>query len=269
MRRARWTLARVLTKPDFGYMWECPDCFALDGRWYLSASPQGLDHGETRYQNIYQSGYFPLDGDPETGALQDFYEWDMGFDFYAPQTFLAPDGRRLLIAWMGMPDADYHNPTATLGWQHCLTLPREVFPAPDGRLCQRPARELEALCGVFAPLPDALDMAAPLRLRGKTDGPARLALGGLVLTFDPAGLCTLSFADDSGAGRDVRRMPVDPGPVTFDIWVDRSGVEIFLNGGRTAASTRFYPPEGPLPLRARGLRGEYAPLFCPDVRELP
>ena len=78
---ARWTLARVLAKPDFGYMWECPDCFELDGRWYLSASPQGLDHGETRYQNVYQSGYFPLAGDPETGELLDFYEWDMGFDF--------------------------------------------------------------------------------------------------------------------------------------------------------------------------------------------
>ena len=192
----------------------------------------------------------------------------MGFDFYAPQTFLAPDGRRLLIAWMGMPDADYHNPTAALGWQHCLTLPREVFPAPDGRLCQRPARELEALCGNFAPLPDALDLTAPLRLRGRTDGPARLALGGLVLDFDPAGLCTLSFADDSGAGRDVRRMPVEPGPVTFDIWVDRSGVEVFLNGGRTVAATRFYPPEGPLPLRAQGVQAEYAPLACPKMQEL-
>ena len=30
-------------------------------------------------------------------------EWtrlDEGFDFYAPQTFLTPDGRRILLAWM-------------------------------------------------------------------------------------------------------------------------------------------------------------------------
>ncbi len=263
---ARWTLNRVLEKPGFGYMWECPDCFELDGRWYLSASPQGLPHGETRFQNVYQSGYFALDGAPETGELQDFFEWDMGFDFYAPQTFLAPDGRRLLLAWMAMPDAEYQNPTAALGWQHCLTLPREVWADGAGRLCQRPARELDALCGDFGALPAALN--GPARLQGRAGQDGELCVGGLRLRFAPdAGMFVMDFTDGSGAGRGVRRAPVDKGPLDFDLWVDRSGAEIYLNGGRTVLSTRFYPPEGPLPLTARGLRAQYAPLRPMEVTE--
>ena len=58
----------------------------------LSVSPQGLDSEEYCFQNLYQSGYFVL----QNGAVkaENFREWDMGFDFYAPQTFEDANGRR-------------------------------------------------------------------------------------------------------------------------------------------------------------------------------
>lgn len=37
----------------------------------------------------------------------DFHELDHGFDFYAPQTFIDEQGRRILIGWMGLPDTNY------------------------------------------------------------------------------------------------------------------------------------------------------------------
>ena len=52
--------------------------------------------------------------------------FDRGFDFYAPQSFEDESGRRILIGWMGIPDADYTNPTEEAGWQHALTIPREL-----------------------------------------------------------------------------------------------------------------------------------------------
>ena len=104
--------------PDFGYMWECPDCFMLDNHHYLSISPQGLAQEKTRFQNVYQSGYFKVESE-----LADFEEWDYGFDFYAPQTFVDSKGRHIIIGWMGIADSPFKNPTASLGWQHCLTLP--------------------------------------------------------------------------------------------------------------------------------------------------
>ena len=42
-----------------------------------------------------------------------------------------------------MPDCEeYTNQTIQTGWQHCFTFPREIF-EKDGKICQRPVRELE------------------------------------------------------------------------------------------------------------------------------
>ena len=140
-----WEYVNYCEKRGFGCIWECPDYFTLEGQEVLSVSPQGLTREEFRFQNIYQSGYFILkDGKPEE---KDFREWDHGFDFYAPQTFQDGKGRRILIGWMGMPDADeeYVNPTAqSEGWQHCLTVPREVT-YKNGMLYQYPVEELNGL----------------------------------------------------------------------------------------------------------------------------
>ena len=121
--KRKWSLYQeyVPEKP-FGYMWECPDIFRLGGRKILSFCPQGLPSEAEKYQNIYQSGYsFLEDGQsPE----ESFHEWDMGFDFYAPQTFETEDKRRILIGWAGMPDTEkiHRNLSVKNGWQHCLTI---------------------------------------------------------------------------------------------------------------------------------------------------
>jgi beta-fructofuranosidase len=36
----------------------------------------------------------------------ELHELDAGFEFYAPQTMQASDGRRLLVGWMGVPDGE-------------------------------------------------------------------------------------------------------------------------------------------------------------------
>jgi sucrose-6-phosphate hydrolase SacC (GH32 family) len=63
--------------------------FELDGENFLGICPQGVPSEEFRYQNIYESGYWRVDGKLSSDQkLHDFREWDMGFDFYAPQTFV-------------------------------------------------------------------------------------------------------------------------------------------------------------------------------------
>ena len=42
---------------SFGYMWECPDFFQLDGQDILLFSPQGVDPQAYAFNNLYQSGY--------------------------------------------------------------------------------------------------------------------------------------------------------------------------------------------------------------------
>ena len=139
--KLRWTHINTLTTPEpFGYMWECPDLFCLDGQWYLAVSPQGI-----QCQNVYGCGYFPIYGDWRRDCiLGDFYHADFGFDYYAPQSFTDETGRRIQIGWMGMPDAAYGNAaTVAYGWQHCMTVPRELTAGAGGVVLQQPAREIE------------------------------------------------------------------------------------------------------------------------------
>ena len=136
--------SRVESGKPFGYMWECPDYFEIGDKKILSTSVQGLEGGVWNDRNVYQSGYFEVEGDIlGEYKLSDYYLWDYGFDYYAPQSFETEDGRRIHISWMGMPDCEeYTNPTIQTGWQHCFTFPREIF-EKDGKICQRPVRELE------------------------------------------------------------------------------------------------------------------------------
>ena len=230
-----WTFLQALKTPHhFGYMWECPDLFCVDGQWFLVCSPQGVPHEETRFQNVYSCGYFPLHGDFRGEySLGEFVEMDLGFDFYAPQTFQDGD-RRLMFGWMGMPDADYTNPTTERGWQHCLTVPCELRRQGD-RLVRLPAVEVTALRGAAIPAHQAqvFDLEAMTEPRGRM-----VFRDAAVLEWQP-GLVTLSFLE-GGAGRTVRRVAVDQ-LNALRILGDSSSLEIFLNDGQQVLSTRYYP----------------------------
>ena len=236
----------LTTEKTFGYMWECPDFFTLEGQEVLSVSPQGLTREEFRFQNIYQSGYFILkDGKPEEKA---FREWDHGFDFYAPQTFQDGKGRRILIGWMGMPDADeeYVNPTAeSEGWQHCLTVPREVT-YKNGMLYQYPAQELNGLrkagvsvSGSSAEIPVNGPFDLDVQVKGEQ---GKVSLGENLFLEYQDGDVILTLSEKAGAGRKVRKAHVPSGVIeSIRVLADTTAVEIYVNGGEVVFSSRYYP----------------------------
>ncbi|RSK54658.1 sucrose-6-phosphate hydrolase [Bacillus canaveralius] len=132
---------------EFGYMWECPDLFELDGKDVLLVSPQGLEPEGDLYNNVFQSGYFIGSLDYSAPAFQhgSFTELDRGFDFYAPQTMLDGKGRRIMYGWMGITDENEpFQPTVDHQWIHALTLPRELKLKND-KLIQQPVEELQLL----------------------------------------------------------------------------------------------------------------------------
>ena len=258
-----WKLLRTITTPEvFGYMWECPDYFELDGEKILSVSPQGLTREEFRFQNIYQSGYFILKEDGSVD-VKDFREWDMGFDFYAPQTFTDVQGRRILIGWMGMPDADeeYVNKTIEEGWQHCLTVPRELK-LKDGKILQYPVKELENLRKEKTVLNDE-NSAVELRVEvnegfdlvleeiALTGSSFQISMGGQMLFRYENGTAEIGFPGVTGAGRKVRKAQINE-LRNIRFLVDTSATEIYLNDGETVFSTRYYPDREDLLLKIQG-----------------
>ena len=128
-----------------GLMWECPDFFPLDGYDVLLASAQDMLPKDFEYHNGNGTFYYLGHWDEETKqytVLSD-HAVDYGIDFYAPQTVLTPDGRRVMIGWMQNWDTcNLHTPS--IPWFGQMSLPRELS-VRDGILYQRPIRELEAL----------------------------------------------------------------------------------------------------------------------------
>lgn len=313
-----WKYVSAVSCPHFGYMWECPDYFTMGAHAYLSVSPQGLKHEPTRFQNLYQSGYFRADSllaklqysaaantpvpantsasanslaaantsagtnslaatsilaDADTLAssnasmhlgiledttlLTDFTEWDMGFDFYAPQTFAAPDGRRILIGWMGMDTDSYKNATVPLGYQHCLTLPRELSAAKDGTLLQSPIHELAAMRKHEFALKEnsSTDILLPFDLCARPQQDFLIKLtDGLEISFSAKNrMLSTRFTDEAlGCGRTFRNAPLSHCD-TLRIIADRSSVEVFANDGAVVMSTRFYPQESTIPISVQGM----------------
>ena len=254
--KLHWNHINTLTTPEpFGYMWECPDLFCLDGQWYLAVSPQGI-----QCQNIYGCGYFAVYGDWRAHCtLGEFHEMDAGFDYYAPQSFVDENGRRIQIGWMGMPDADYGNaPTVAHGWQHCFTVPRLLTKGPGGTLLQTPVPELDARRsaaaltlrnGEEASLSPCFDLtAAPAG-----DFALTVARGVELVYTEQDSTCVLQFTDPAQAsGRTQRRTKLSAPCRSVRVVGDRSSLEIFLNDGAAVFSTRYYPAAGDVAVKISG-----------------
>lgn len=247
---------QITTEESFGFMWECPDYFSIKGKPFLSVSPQGVKAEEFRYQNVYQSGYFKLAGDI-AGKCDpyDFTEWDMGFDFYAPQTFRDAEGRRILFGWAGIPDADYVNPTLEQGWQHCLTIPR-VLTEKEGHLYQTPAEELKRLRGNRLQVINADNLNTPRAYELSVEKCGNQAVKltvceGLELTYDGQEELVLKFTSRIGAGRHVRKALLSS-LESIRMYMDVSLAEIFINDGELVFTTRLYPQSYSLKIEAKG-----------------
>ncbi|MEZ3468048.1 MAG: GH32 C-terminal domain-containing protein, partial [Schaedlerella sp.] len=142
-----WKFKNVLVSNfnRFGKMWECPDLFELDGKWVLLTSPQDMLPEGFEYHN--GNGTLCLIGDfnEETGVFQEMHSQsiDYGIDFYAPQTVLTPDGRRVMMGWMQNWDScGIRSPEDP--WFGQMSLPRELS-VRNNRLYQAPTKELDAM----------------------------------------------------------------------------------------------------------------------------
>ena len=259
--KINWTFySRAETEEKFGYMWECPDYFEVDGTKILSASVQGLTGEEWKDRNVYQSGYFTVKGDIlGQYSLSDYCLWDYGFDYYAPQSFETEDGRRIQIGWMGMPDCEeYTNRTIEDGWQHCFTFPREVF-VKDGIIRQRPVRELEARKILSEETKNRLETKKhtvyEAVINNILDDQFRAVLAEELIVKYENNRFKIEFMnnrnDKVSCGRKSRSVEIDH-LTDVRILADESSVEIFVNEGAYVFSTRYYPEEPGVSIGAEG-----------------
>jgi beta-fructofuranosidase len=266
-----WNFVTVLDKCEdrYGKMWECPDFFELDGTYVILTSPQEMLASGLEFHNgngtIYLTGSY--DKSKHRFDREAVRAIDYGHDFYAPQTLLTPDGRRIMIAWMQSWESSNIQPLG-VKWFGMMTIPRELH-IVDGTLRQLPVKELEAYRGEKTVYRDlaisertglpgvrgrVLDMTVNIRPLGGEIYKSITIRVAENTDFDTS----ISYdakrgiirVDRSRAGFrfdivEIREVPVRylGGELKLRIVMDRFSIEIFVNNGEQAISTTIYTPQ--------------------------
>ncbi len=244
-----------------GTMWECPQFFPLGDTHALLISAWDRGTKTTPY----------LTGDYADHRLAPRVEGllDLGWSFYAPQSFRDDRGRRIMFGWLReeRPNADL----VAAGWAGAMSVPRILTARPDGTLGYAPAPEIEALRGAHlhvADLPVTPDSRDFLdELRGNCleiiaeFGGGDAATFGLIVGRSPDGAEETRIVYDraraqlqvdrtrsSAAATPDRPVvggacPLDAGEaLRLHIFLDGSIIEIFANG-RACLTARIYPSQ--------------------------
>ncbi|MDE3163964.1 MAG: glycoside hydrolase family 32 protein, partial [Acidobacteriota bacterium] len=219
---------------DSGDMWECPDFFEVDGRHCLLYSTERKVYWTTGDYDRRTHRFTPT----RQGIL------DYGA-YYAPKSFLAPDGRRILWGWIPetRPQAEY----AAAGWAGCMSLPRVLGVNAEDQLTMRVAAEAEKLRGTpmrgtlkggaqNLPL-DLLHQEVALNLAPHTQS----ATLRLLVDKKPAWELLLDWRSGTGRCAD-RSFPLPAraaAPAQVRLYLDASVLEAFI-GDTAAITTRCY-----------------------------
>ncbi|MBR6569883.1 MAG: glycoside hydrolase family 32 protein [Clostridia bacterium] len=252
-----------------GDMAECPDVFELDGKTVVIVCEMGADAKRcgSPQVTLYASGH---EKNGSFCAERPLELVDCGLDFYAPQTMITPDGRRVLIGWA--LSWSHVMPTHTLGhgWAGMMTLPRECTLDENGALRQQPIRELQALRQNEVQLENlpirgrmALDALAgkqrEMKLHMDMKQSQALTLNLLengderfrvlydreteTLTVDRS-LCGYPMTADLSPENKPwaqAHVPLRDGMLDLHIFVDQSIVEIYADEGRAVMSSLAFP----------------------------
>ena len=260
------------SRREYGRMWECPDFFSLDGKQVLLVSPQEMHAREefhAGFGTVCLLGTFDEKNCQfERESVQPV---DHGLNFYAPQTVLAPDGRRIMIGWMDnwetCKEAPRHHP-----WYAQMSTPRELC-VEKGRLMQLPVREIgtmwqdtirhdrvtvkeeTALPGIQGRL---MDLSVVLYPEGS--GCRRFTLHVakdqnhyVEIRCDLARGELVFDRSYGGSHRDIAhtrhvKAEVQDGKLTLRLLMDKESVELFINGGERVVTSLI-----PTPLEAEGI----------------
>ena len=235
------------------FMWECPDLLKLGDKDVFIWSPQGKDREAHQYQNNYHATYAVGKLTDLTFEAEYISELDQGFDFYAPQTFAGLDNQThaVLFGWIGLPDLTY--PTDKFKWHSALTLPRELR-LETSKIYQRPIdkiyKNLTELSALH--INEKADIANLDRAYLKFEANNQ-AFGltffqnekgqSLRLSYENGLICldrSQSEQTELMEKFDSKRFCEIENLQTIEIFFDRSIIEIFINHGEKAMTSRFF-----------------------------
>lgn len=259
-------------------IWECPDLFPLivagsnEIKWVVTVSAGHPDSGYLAMQYFigsFDGKTFVADSLPYPLYL------DLGKDYYAGIVYnnlSAKDGRTIMIGWANC--WEYANQIPTKGFRGMMAIPRALTleSSADGtvRLTQNPVKEIEnyhnkilfskASLAVNNILPlddvndDALDISFNLKTGDASQAGIKVLQHGEEATtiyFDKASNSIYLDRTKSGNTSFSKRfasiekvpLPVGTKEISLRILVDKSLIEVFINGGMHTLTNQVFPTQ--------------------------
>jgi beta-fructofuranosidase len=218
-----------------GDMWECPDFFEVNGQHCLFYSTEG--------KVIWATGQYDRDAHRFTPQREGVI--DHG-SYYAPKSFRAPDGRRILWGWIreARPEAEF----AAAGWSGAMSLPRVLNIGKQGQLEMNPAIEVEKLRGAAHHVSVAPGQPSRIQLdtlRHEIHLDSQISTGKVSVQLLTSGAkaweLTLDIAANAiSCGNTTFPLPGLPWPrPALRLFLDGSILESFI-AGREALTSRVY-----------------------------
>ena len=252
----RWTYRKAICSGLLGPYWELPYLVPLGGKYLLFVG-RGNPYWVGSYDKQTMT-FTPDKAEPKNVDRGSYYSFNLHMvDDKGP----GGSRRQLMHGWVTGPAS----PTKSVPyWQGAHSIPR-VVTLGDDRLLQAPVPEIEQLRGKHYTL-DNLNKADLLKdVRGDaleiaaTFQPGDAGQFGLKLRVDQDGkaAATVTFDTKTGSfGISGRMQPsyLEPGkPVTIRVFLDRSIVEVYVNGA--AQTARIFPGPDALGLQLSSDKG--------------
>ncbi len=235
-----WSYVNGVSKgAGWGWMWECPDYFETEGGQALVFSPMRFlkDGKWEENQAICMAVDFKEDGCEM--RMPDTYQYiDYGLDLYAPQSAVDEEGRRVLVAWLRMPEAVTEEGKEP--WRGMFCLPR-VVEVKDGHVYFRVHPHVK---NRYSRLVENVKETGPdgYRIRLWLEDGGCLNVGGYRISRR-GGRIRTDRTDVYCKGEDYRTVfetpPVKEGN-RLDVYVDNHMIEVYVNDGEYVISNGVY-----------------------------
>jgi beta-fructofuranosidase len=230
-----WEYVNYCEKDNLGWMWECPDYFEVNGQSIVIFSPMKFINDGLQYDSATVCYKANFEEKTCTMTISEKYQFlDYGFDLYASQSTLDKDGRRIIVAWLRMPERMDNNRIGMMSMPRVVEIENgHIYFRPHPDIASRFTKEISALS-------KAEDTCC--KISAKLENGEKINIGGYVIARENDKI----YADRSAvnAGHEEIRSkfetPKLSGGNTLDIYVDKNIIEVYINDGEYVITNAVY-----------------------------
>ncbi len=223
-----WKYMNYASCDNMGWMWECPDYFETDSRGVIIFSPMDEKKGN---QSVCTLADF-RESDCHMDINKNLTYLDYGLDLYAPQSTTDKNGRRIVVAWLRMPEPMKNNAIGL------FSMPR-VCEVRNNHIYFRPYPEISEKFTIKTDMPD---MKKPFMVKAELAEHKSISIGGYIIRRENGKIITDRRAVIKGHEEllNICETPELKDGFSLEIYVDENIIEVYVNNGEYVITNAVY-----------------------------